>query len=387
MLSFRVFLGNRKYLVSAIFYLCLSMIFSTWVTYIPYVCEKLSLSEGQFGGALFFSAIGSFVMIPIANHLVNFVGVGRIVLYAVLYFGIGALTPILAFDYLSLCVALFLLGSGSCLLNICINSLTGTIEKNDEVMIMSGSHGFFSAGGMVGASLGGIVAAKLNNPLLHFGIVILVLFSVQFYFRKYYYHIRSEHIERKKVSLSAFKPLMVVAFVGLILMVAEGAIADWSALYLKQVVHVNAAFYGFGFAAFSFSMTVGRFLGDWISHRYGSWYIIAGGSLLSLLGFALILTAFSVSSIIGFSVVGLGFSVIVPEIFRVASRTKHLETSTGIAFIAGVANIGFLVGPVLLGFLAELRSLRFSYFALACFVSIAVFVAVYQVIKAKQVDC
>lgn len=384
MLAFKVFLGNRKYLSSAIFYICFSLLFSTWVTYIPYVCEKLGLSEGRFGGALFFSALGSFIMIPLSNRLINYIGVGKIVLYALFYFCFAVLSPLLAFNYTSLCIALFLLGTGTCLLNISINSLTATIEKADKVMIMSASHGFFSAGGMLGASLGGIIAAKLHSPVIHYSIVICLLVGIQLYYKKHYYHIKGEELKRNKILLSAFQPLVIVALVGLIVMVAEGAIADWSALYLKRIVHVDAAFYGFGFAAFAFAMTTGRFLGDWISHRYGSWQIISGGSLLSLFGFAMVLTIHPIATIAGFSVIGFGFSAIVPEIYRIASRTKNVETSTGVSFIAGVANIGFLVGPVLLGVLAELKSLRFSYFALACFVSIAVFVAFFQLIKNKR---
>jgi predicted MFS family arabinose efflux permease len=383
MLAFKVFLDNRKYLSSAIFYICFSLLFSTWVTYIPHVCDKLSLSEGRFGSALFFSALGSFIMIPISNKLINRIGVGRMVFFALLYFCFAVLSPLLAFNYASLCVALFLLGTGTCLLNISINSLTGTIEKADKVMIMSASHGFFSAGGMIGASIGGIIAAKLNNPVLHYGIVIALLIGIQTYLRKHYYNIRGEQLERKKILLSSFQPLVIIALVGLIVMVAEGAIADWSALYLKHVVHVDVAMYGFGFAAFSFAMTVGRFLGDWISHRYGSWQIIAGGSFLSLLGFIMVLTVQPFITIGGFAIIGFGFSTIVPEIYRIAARTKNIETSTGVSFIAGVANIGFLIGPVLIGLLAELQSLRFSYFFLACFVSVAVIIAVYQLIKNK----
>lgn len=384
MLSFSVFLKSRKYLVSALFYLALSFLFSTWITYIPYVCEKLQLSEGRFGGALFFSAVGSFLMIPIAPRLITRFGVGRMSLIGLIYFSISTLLPILAFDYVTLCVGLFLLGSGSCLFNISINALTGTIEKGDDVMIMSGSHGFFSAGGMIGASLGGFVAAKLDNPLLHYGIVILFFISLQLYSRKYYWNIKGAAKHHERVVFSAFKPLFLVAFIGLIMMVAEGAIADWSALYLKNVVLVHETLLGFGYGAFALFMTVGRFLGDWVSHKYGSWQIISGGTLFSLFGFALVLTAYPVSVILGFAVVGLGFSAIVPEIFRIASKTHSLPTSAGVSFIAGASNVGFLIGPVLLGFLAELRSLRFSYLALTGFVFVAVVLSGAKLIRERR---
>jgi len=385
MLSLKIFLRYKKYFATAFFFSCFSLVFSTWVTYIPYVAEKLGITEGKIGGALFFASVGSFTMIPLNNWLVDRFGVGRMSFYAVCLYPLAGMAPLFANSYAQLCAGLFVFGMAGCTMAISINSLIATVEKNEKVYIMTGSHGFFSIGGMIGALSGSFIAAAFHSPLLHMAILGAILVLIQFYLKGQYYHIKGEHIPKEKRSLNNMKPLVIIAIIGLIFMVSEGAIADWSALYLKKIVKVNLAYIGFGYAGFSAAMTVGRFFGDWISKKLGSWQLITTGSLLSLLGFSLVLLPYAATSLAGFTIIGLGFSAIVPEVFRMASKVEGVKTNDGVSVIAATTNIGFLVGPVLLGFLAELRTLHFSFLILGCFVAIAFAIsATNQYILRKQ---
>ena len=375
MLSFKIFLHQKKYFATAFFYSCFSLVFSTWVSYIPYVADKMGITEGKIGGALFFASLGSFCMIPISNWLVDKFGVGRMSFYAVCFYPIAGLAPLVANDYSQLCAALFLFGMSGCTMSIAINSLTATVEKEDKVYIMSGSHGFFSIGAMIGALSGSFIAATLHCPWLHMIILGTILILTQFFLRNQYFHIKGEHVPKEKRTLTNMKPLIIIAIIGLIFMVSEGAIADWSALYLKKIVKINLTYIGFGYAGFSAAMTTGRFFGDYVSKKLGSWQLITFGSLLSLLGFALILIPTIATSLIGFTIIGIGFSAIVPEVFRLASKVEGVKTNDGVSVIAATTNVGFLVGPVFLGFLAELRTLHFSFLILGSFVSLAFFIA------------
>jgi predicted MFS family arabinose efflux permease len=296
--------------------------------------------------------------------------------FSLCFYCIAIVGPFLAGSYLFLCIGLFFCGMASCSLAISINSLTATIEKADKVYIMSGSHGFFSAGGMVGAFTGSFIAAKMHNPLFHICLLSLIIFVIQLYLRNQYFDLKSEHVEKQKRSITRWKTLLIIAIVALIIMVSEGAIADWSGLYLKKIVKVDLELIGFGYAGFSLAMTIGRFLGDWISKKLGSWQLISAGSLLSLVGFALILVPNRFTSLIGFTIVGLGFSAIVPEVYRMASNIQGVKAKDGVSFIAASANIGFMFGPVFLGFLAELRTLHFSFLILSLFVALAFVVSV-----------
>lgn len=371
MLSFKIFLQNRKYFAPAFLYSCFSLIFSTWVTYIPYIGEKLHITEGRIGGALFFTSLGSLSMLPVSNWLVDKLGVGRqafmgFVLYALAMYGM-----FLAPTYAALCGALYCFGLTSSVFAISLNSLTATIEKQAGKNIMTGSHGFWSIGGIIGSSTGSFIAGLLKMPILHITVLVVILIGLQLWLKKEYYHIRSEHYPKEKHRKLPLKPLLAIASISLIMMVSEGAIADWSALYLKKVVVMKGQFLGLGYALFSVGMTLGRFTGDYLSHRFGSWKLLRMAIGISLVGFTLVLFAVPASSMTGFFIIGLGFSIIVPEVYRLASRIQGIRTADGVSFISATANVGFLTGPVLLGFIAELRTLHVSFMVLMGFVTLA----------------
>jgi MFS family permease len=375
MLSIKIFLTRRKYFASAFFFFCFSLIFSTWVTYIPHIAENIGITEGKIGGAIFFSALGSFLMIPVANRVVHRIGEGRSTYWALIVYCATLFGPFLAYDYVSLCINLFVFGMASSLYAISLNTLTATVEKQDRVYIMTGSHGFWSIGGVIGAASGSFIASWLHNPILHVSLVVLFIIGSQTYMRSDYYFRKGEHHTHEKTHRKHLRPLIIVALIGLILMVGEGAIADWGALYLKKIILIPLQYIGMGYAAFSFAMMIGRFTGDALSHQLGSWRLITYSTLVSLVGFGLILILQPVVALIGFFVVGLGFSVIVPEVYRLASKVEGIKTSDGVSFIAATTNIGFLAGPVLLGLLAEIKSLHYSFMALTAFISLAFIIA------------
>ncbi|MDR3652918.1 MAG: MFS transporter [Paludibacter sp.] len=377
--SVKFFYQHPTYFASAFLYSCYSLLFSTWVTYIPHIAEKIGINEGGIGKAIFFIALGAFVMIRICRHIIDKIGVGKYTYFALIAYCIFFFGPFLAYSFDTLCIALFLFGMAGSSLSIAINSLTATIEKQDKMYIMSGSHGFWSLGGMIGASTGSLIAFTLNNPILHISILVSIILIIQTKLKHHYYHrIGESHEFKEKHKQSKLTPLYVIAMVGLVMMVSEGAIADWSALYLKKIIFLNLRYIGFGYAAFSSAMMIGRFTGDLLSKKMGSWQLITYSSLIGITGFLLILVLNPIISILGFFIVGLGFSVIVPEVYRLASNVNGVKTAVGVSFIAATTNIGFLVGPVLLGFIAEFKSLHLSFIVLTFFVSLAFFIALWK---------
>jgi MFS family permease len=370
-LSIKVFFQNRRYFAPAFLYSCFSLIFSTWVTYIPYIADKLGITEGKIGGALFFTSLGSLSMLPISNRLVEKLGVGRQAFFGFVLYALALYGMFLAPTYPALCAALYCFGLTSSVFAISLNSLTATIEKQEGKNIMTGSHGFWSIGGMIGASTGSFIAGLLKMPFLHITVLVTILIGLQLWLKKEYFHIRSEQYTKERHGKFPLRPLLAIVSISLIMMVSEGAIADWSALYLKKVVVMKGQFLGLGYALFSVGMTVGRFTGDALSHRFGSWKLMRMAIGTSLVGFTLVLLTFPASTLTGFFIIGLGFSVIVPEVYRLASRIKGIRTADGVSFIAASANIGFLTGPVILGFIAELRDLHVSFMVLMGCITLA----------------
>jgi fucose permease len=378
MISIKFFFQNKKYFASAFLYSCFSLIFSTWVTYIPHIAEKIGITEGRIGKAIFFIALGAFFMIRICRHLIDRIGVGRYTYFALIIYCTCFFGPFLAFNYVSLCISLFIFGAAGSSYAISLNSLTATIEQEDGVYIMSGSHGFWSLGGMIGSAIGSFIAASVHNPLLHISVLVIVIQIIQFRLKSQYFFRIGKQSPKEKHEHNRIMPLFIIALVGLVVMVSEGAIADWSALYLKKIILLNIKYIGFGYSAFSLAMMIGRFTGDSLSKKLGSWQLITYSSLIGIMGFLLILILNPVFAIAGFFVVGLGFSVIVPEVYRLASNLDGVKTADGVSFIAATTNIGFLVGPALLGFIAELRSLHLSFIVLTCWVSLAFFIAFWK---------
>jgi MFS family permease len=377
MSSLKILLGRKKYFAPAFLFSCSSLIFSTWVTYIPYIADKIGITEGKIGGAIFFTIIGALCVIPICKRLINRLGVGRYAYFSVIVYALTLFAPFLAYNYASLCVALFFFGMAGSALTITMNALIATIEQRDHIFIMSASHGFWSLGGAVGATSGSFIAAHLHNPLSHIALIAIALVIIQTYLKPTYYNIVSKSAPHQKQHRGIIKPLINIALIGIIFMVSEGAIADWSALYLKKIILVHLQYIGLGYAAFSFAMTIGRFTGDGLSKKLGSWKLISFASLISVIGFLLVLVIEPIIAIVGFFVVGLGFSVIVPEVYRVASNEKSVKTADSVAFIAATSNIGFLAGPVLLGVLAEIQSLHVSYMLVTLCICLALIMSIY----------
>ena len=152
------------------------------------------------------------------------------------------------------------------------------------------------------------------------GLVIVVNLILA----KQYINIDETRIEtsNKKIPFRAYFPLLVLAILGMIVMGNEGAIEHWSSIYLKDIVKVTSEnLVGLGFSIFSISMTIGRFFGDGISEKIGSGKVIVLGCFLAVVGYILVLLQTLSTSIIGFGIIGLGLSVIVPELLRLAGKS------------------------------------------------------------------
>ncbi|WP_223148870.1 hypothetical protein [Aquimarina sp. RZ0] len=169
--------------------------------------------------------------------------------------------------------------------------------------------------------------------------------------------------------------LTIIAF---LIMGSEGAIEHWSKLYMQDIVQISSEkISGFGFVSFSVMMTLGRFFGDMVSRRFGSISIIMGGCLISFFGFLGILNSQLIITVIGFGFVGFGFSVIIPELFRLAGKTKGVSPAEGISFVAGFGYLGFLISPPFLGFLSKIESLKLSFTALLIATLLALVIAIF----------
>ena len=383
MSSLGLILSNRRYWAPAYAFMCLNLIYGTWAIYIPTIKETIGINKSELGLAIFAMALGNFFILTLAPKINDFLGCGRstkLGLLALCVFGVG---PYLAHSYISLCVTLFLVGAAQGFLDVSMNATVSQIEKDDKVTLMAAMHGFFSLGG-VAAGLGTFLIPILNAPVVHSLLIVILIAIPNYSLSKQYESVTAPITKGSKRPSNALRPLILLGLISLVAMGSEGAIVDWSGLYLEEIVKVNTAWIGAGFLVFSITMTLGRFLGDGLSTLLGSEKVLILGVLTSVIGYLGVLTADSTFSIIGFAIIGAGFSVLVPELFRMAGKQDQVPSSKAIAIVAGFGYSGFLTGPVILGITAETYGLTTSYYGLTSAALIIGLLSIYLSIKKRR---
>jgi predicted MFS family arabinose efflux permease len=373
MIKLEISKKTHTLLASAQLYLTLSILFGTWVIYIPQLVEKLNMSEGQLGIVLFFGAVGALVGTQIGKLATRKFGEGPLSFYSVVALAVFTIALFVAPSFYYLSVAMFLNGFSGGLFQVSVNSMVAYIERNQKISIMSTCHGFFSLGAIISSGLGTLVLIALKNPLIHVLLASALVLILQIIFIKKYYPIKDPKLQLNEPFIeknTKNSTLIWLALIAITVMVSEGAIADWSGLFLQDVALAKKELLGLGYAGFSLSMTIGRFTGDYFSKKFGALKIIIAGFTIGLAGFTIVLMAHPLLSIAGFFVVGAGFSIIVPEIYRLSANLKGVEPASGIAFMAGAGYVGFLAGPVALGFIAETFGLSVSFIVLFCMVTV-----------------
>lgn len=335
--------------------------FASWASRIPDVKEFLKLGDAALGAVLFAMPIGSLSALPVAGLIISKFGSRKIALFSMLFYCVSM--PLLGYanTTLQLAIALFIFGFGGDMLNISMNVQAVNVEKIQQRSIMSSFHAVFSVGFMVGAALGGFIDSEdisVFNHLTFIGFSDLLIGILIYRFL-----IKSDQQTDNAQPLFALPDhglvlLGIIAFCG---MLSEGAMADWSTLYYKQVLNNSKGFATAGFTAFSSMMVVGRVFGDKIVNSFGLRKTLLINCLIVFLGMIIALISLNpISAVIGFGVTGLGLSTIVPLIYSEAGHSKTMSAGVALAAISTVGIGGFLLGPVLIGFLSEFSSLRIA---------------------------
>lgn len=349
---------------------------ATWVSRIPAIQIKLNLSEGELGIVLLGIGVGVLVALSLAGGIIGRFG-SRLVTAA------GAIAmcvflPLLALapNAITLWAALFLFGMAISTMDVAMNDQAVMVEQRSNKPLMSSFHASWSIGTLTGALLGAGIAWLSLGSLPHFILSAILFFILMALIIRFLLPTEG----RKEEDKSIFRlpprvvwPLGAIAFCAAI---GEGAMADWSGVYLSQTIHTTAAFAALGFAAFSLTMTIGRLLGDWLATRFNPTLIVRFGGLLAFVGImAAIITTEPVVVLLGFAAVGLGLANVVPLSFSAAGKLSNLPAGVGIAGVAAIGYAGFLAGPPLIGLIAEATSLRFSLLAVATLIGILFFTA------------
>jgi MFS family permease len=329
----------------------------SWVPHIPDVKIWHGLSEGALGLALLVIAAGAVAALPVAGALTARLGSRPISRGAALWFCIVLPSPLLAPDMGWLLASFVLLGIGSGALDVAMNAHAVLIEERYGRPIMSSFHGLFSLGGLVGSALAGGAAELGVPPVEHLTAAAAILAAAVLIAWRGLLPTPPGGDAGPLFALPRghFVVLGAIAFVALL---AEGAMGDWSAVYIRMNLGAAASAAAYGFAAFSLAMAIGRLTGDRLVARLGATAVLIGGALIGAGALAAALvTAHALAAVLGFAGMGLGLSNVIPIVFSAAGRLPGLAPGIGIAAVSTTGYFGFLAGPPLIGLLAEVSSL------------------------------
>ena len=268
-----------------------------------------------------------------------------------------------AFNAVTLALALFFFGAMAAGMDVAMNAQGVEVEKELGTPTMSRFHGMFSLGGMAGAAIGGWVAARGVTPLPHFAAsAVINLAAVLLAWPAMLDTHDTGVTEGHRLPLNKMpRVLFALSAIGFCILLSEGAMADWTAVYLKQALRAGPGLAAEGYAVFSAAMACFRFLGDIITARLGPMLTVRTGSLLAAAG---LLWALSMHSphwaLPGFAAVGAGFSAIIPLVFGSGGRVESVNPGAGIATVTGIGYVGFIIGPPTIGFVSQLFTLRYA---------------------------
>ncbi|MZD08066.1 MFS transporter [Streptomyces sp. SID5785] len=370
-------LKRARYAVAAVF--CVhGAVTGSFATRVPWIQDHAGVSAGQLGIALAFPAIGASVAMPVAGSVSHRFG-ARTALRGLLALWTLALTlPSLAPNLVTLCAVLFVYGATAGMSDVAMNALGVEIETRLDKSIMSGLHGMWSAGALLG-SAGGTLAAHIGaDARLHHLLAAAVLTCIGFVACRWVLDLRpTEHEEAPPRFSLPPKSALLIGAVGFCAVFAEGASLDWSAVYLRDVLDTSAGLAAACTTAFTLTMAVARIAGDAVVDRFGAVRTVRVSGLVATLGALLVVVAPNPAvAMAGFGLLGLGIAVVVPLAFAAAGRSGP-NPSQAIAGVATITYTSGLIAPSAIGTIADATSLVVSFgvvTVLAC--GLAVFAGV-----------
>ena len=371
--------------VAAVFFIN-GVLFANWVTRVPAVKDSVDSGTGALGIALFGIGVGSLLSMPFSGRLCERFGSDRVVTASGLFLAVVLLGPAFAPNVVVLGLTLGFYGVGFGLLDVAMNVQAVGVIKQLARPIMPWFHAAFSFGGLVGAGTGGLAAEADLELAVHFALVGGVMAAVVLWSRP---HLLPDPptpvVPAAPVDTPAARPPLLQRFTPFVIGVGaiaacaalgEGVMADWSTLFMRDVRDLDAGPAAAGFAAFSVAMTAGRLGGEKAIDRLGTVRVLQVGGSTAALGVLLaVLVPSPVTGVVGFLLVGLGLSCGFPLALSTAGESGEGSGSNEIATVALIGYLGFLVGPPLIGLLAELVGLGPALLAIAVSSAALIFLA------------
>lgn len=295
---------------------------------------------------------------PLAGWFIARLGSRPVTKFAVLFGAAALVLPALASNLLLLFLALAVFGAGLGAVDVAMNVEGAAVEMSHRKPIMSSLHGLYSVGGLVGSLFGALMAFFGIGILEHFLAAAFVLGALALVASTRLLTSGAKGFGHGPAFVLPTRAVLGLGLIAFCVLLGEGAIADWSAVYLSDI-GASPGLAAVGFGAFSSTMAAGRLFGDGINRRLGPTALVRIGGAISTAGLLVFLLAGQpLVALVGLVFVGAGYSNVFPTMMSAASRTPGMSSSSAIAAVTTVGYFALLAGPPLIGFIAEAVTLR-----------------------------
>lgn len=351
--NFSSFIRLKPVLAVGFLFACSSLLFGIWVAAIPGIKQRLGFDDWSLGRALLLSPLGAITGVLLSTKLFAKIPVGK---WMLIGYSLQSLVMISLINSLNrpMCwTSLYCLGLVSFLNGVSANATVNIMEKKYDRLLMSTCHALYSLGGFVSAGLAALMFMLAVPSGIQIVIIAAVIITVNSCNSKYLLA-NSDIIHSGSGLQFPSLSILSISFICMVLFMAEGCVADWSAIYFKEVLHAPKALISLGYAGFSIAMTTGRLNGDKIVSVMGSKKTVITGCLLAAAGFLLVVLSSSAgAAIAGYIIIGLGCSGIVPVLFRASGDIPNVSKVEGFAMVTTGGLIGFLAGPSVIGYISQ----------------------------------
>jgi MFS family permease len=338
---------------------------SSWVSHIPLLKERLELNDQLLGFALLCAGMGALTTMSISGWLMSRFGSRKIAILSGIFFPISLIGPGIASSFWSLAISLLILGAFNGLMDITMNSQAASYEGLVRKPVMSSFHAWWSLSCWCGSLCGSLFLAVPAWTWTHLPLIAVAGLSLTWFASRGL--LRTEPGASGAPVLSFPRGILAVfGLLCLLVMMTEGAVADWAGVHLRMSYHVQEYMTVFGYNAFALFMTIGRFAGDPLARSFGRKTVIVGSAVVSAICLGIAALAPTPWISIGaFGLSGFGIANLVPLLFSLAAKRAggRVEQATSSVFATGY--LGFLIGPPLVGFISSRTTLPIALMSLA----------------------
>eukprot|EP01037_Dinobryon_pediforme_P006966 gene6966-7042_t len=327
-----------------------------WAANIPGVKEHLALNPQSLSYGFLAMAVGALIGMPLGGALIGRFGSAHLTRISGFIFILLLPMPILSPNLPLLIASLGLFGLTNGVMDVAMNAHGVLVERQLGKPVVSSFHAMWSVGGLVGSACGGWALVQIGPAMATFAaaaLALVVFISACFF-------TLPSHLDRQSGEGHFAMPSRTTLALGLLAflaMMSEGAVLDWSGLYLRDLA-ASPALAASGFAGFSGTMAFGRFFGDALRGRFGAGRLVQVSGLIGVFGIGIALLSSSAAmATLGFALLGLGIANIAPVIYGAAGRLEGVASGASIASVITMGYAGFMVGPALIGFVAQHASL------------------------------